>query len=154
VAILVGVNGTDASTHAARHADVSLVRPCSVAPGRMDIASMCAGNRGDSTADRPHPPSQLRSAHFPQLHALIQDVQLTSDREEAAARAAARSGVAVSAVLETPYLVMVTVNEMVDHLLECRNHWGISYFSVRDIETFAPVMARLRNLDSKRPLLK
>lgn len=83
----------------------------------------------------------------PRLHALIQNVQLTSDREEAAAKAASRLGMAVSDVLETPYLLMGTEEEMVDHLLQCRDRWGISYFRVRDIETFAPVMNRLRAIE-------
>ena len=84
----------------------------------------------------------------PKLHALIQEVQLTSDREGTAARAAARLGMAVSDVLKTPYLLIGTVDEMVDHLLECRDRWGFSYFSVRDIENFAPVIGRLRDLDA------
>jgi hypothetical protein len=36
---------------------------------------------------------------------------------------------------------------MAHHLLACRDRWGISYFTVRDIEGFAPVMALVRSLD-------
>ena len=146
--ILVGVNGTDALTHAARHADV--VAPTMLGRTKVD------GNRHevrweswrlDQTIDLILRASSSLSSS-PQLHALIQEVQLTSDREGTAARAAARSGMAVSDVLKTPYLLMGTVDEMVDHLLECRDRWGISYFSVREIENFAPVIGRLRNLDA------
>ena len=148
VPILVGVNGTDALTHAARHADV--VAPTMLGRTKVD------GNRHevrweswrlDQTIDLILRASSSLSSS-PQLHALIQEVQLTSDREGTAARAAARSGMAVSDVLKTPYLLMGTVDEMVDHLLECRDRWGISYFSVREIENFAPVIGRLRNLDA------
>ena len=55
---------------------------------------------------------------------------------------------AIADILETPYLLMGTVDEMVDHLLGCRDRWGISYFSVRDLENFAPVMDRLKALEA------
>ena len=36
---------------------------------------------------------------------------------------------------------------MAQHLLNCRERWGISYYSVRELETFAPVMTLLRHAD-------
>jgi hypothetical protein len=36
-----------------------------------------------------------------------------------------------------------THDEIADHLEACRSRWGISYFSVRDLEGFAPVIHRL-----------
>jgi probable F420-dependent oxidoreductase len=151
VPLLVGVNGTEALAHAARHADV--VALTMLGRTRED------GHRHEvrweswrlyqtidlidraSSAIRPRP----------RVHALIQSVEATSDRERAAARAAARTGMPVTDILETPFLLMGTVDEMVDHLLDCRRRWGITYFSVRDIEAFTPVMARLRAFDSERP---
>jgi hypothetical protein len=35
------------------------------------------------------------------------------------------------------------------HLLHCRERWGIYYHSVRDLEAFAPVITRLRRLESQ-----
>jgi probable F420-dependent oxidoreductase len=144
VPILVGVNGAEALTHAARHADV--VAPTMLGRTREDghrHEVRWESWRLDQTIELILRASSGRPS-APRLHALVQDVQLTSDREQAAATAAARLGVAVADILETPYLLLGTVDEMVDHLLECRDRWGISYFSVRDIETFAPVIDRLR----------
>ena len=154
VPILVGVNGTEALTHAARHADV--VAPTMLGRTREDghrHEVRWESWRLDQTIDLILRASSGRSSP-PRLHALIQEVQLTSDREQAAARAAARSGMAVADVLQTPYLLMGTTDEMVGHLLECRDRWGISYFSVRDVETFAPVMDRLRDLDARGTIPK
>ncbi len=49
--------------------------------------------------------------------------------------------------MATPFLCLGTHEEMAQHLLACRARWGISYFTVRDIDAFAPVMALVRSLD-------
>ena len=49
--------------------------------------------------------------------------------------------------LTTPFLAIGTADEIADHLLACRRRWGISYFTVRSIDEFAPVIERLRALD-------
>jgi hypothetical protein len=36
---------------------------------------------------------------------------------------------------------------MARHLLACRERWGISYFSVRDVDAFAPVIRLARRWD-------
>ena len=46
--------------------------------------------------------------------------------------------------LTTPFLALGTHDEIAAHLLECRRRWGISYFTVRSITDFAPVIARFR----------
>jgi len=33
--------------------------------------------------------------------------------------------------------------QIADHLLRCRERWGFSYFTVRDIESFSPVVELL-----------
>jgi hypothetical protein len=68
-----------------------------------------------------------------------------------AARAAAAEEVAATLeitpeqVLSSPYYMIGSVDQMVDALLELRQQHGISYISVfgRDMEAFAPVVARL-----------
>ncbi len=44
----------------------------------------------------------------------------------------------------TPFLCIGTHAEIAQHLLNCRERWGFSYYSVRDMDAFAPVLARLR----------
>jgi hypothetical protein len=36
---------------------------------------------------------------------------------------------------------------MARHLLACRERWNISYFTVRDIEAFAPAITLVKSLD-------
>jgi hypothetical protein len=57
---------------------------------------------------------------------------------------AQRTGMAVEDILATPYLCIGSHEEIVEHLLRCRARWGISYYSVRSVEAFAPVMQLLR----------
>ncbi len=49
----------------------------------------------------------------------------------------------VEDILSTPFLCIGTHREIADHLVTCRERWGISYFSVRDIDGFSPVLEHL-----------
>jgi probable F420-dependent oxidoreductase len=146
VPILVGVNGVEALTHAARHADV--VAPTMLGRTKEDGQRhevRWESWRLDQTVDL-IARAGSEGPSRPRLHALIQDVQITTDRESEAASTAARTRMRVADILETPFLLIGTVSEMVDHLVACRERWGITYFSVRDIESFTPVMNQLRAL--------
>lgn len=143
VPILVGVNGRAALTHALGHADI--VAPTMLGRTKEDghrhdvrweaerlddtIAWMraAAGERWDSI----------------ELHALVQAVVVTDDRADAAAVIAQRAGIAVADALSTPYVCVGTHAEIAAHLIDCRERWGFSYFSVRNVEAFAPVLALL-----------
>ena len=85
-----------------------------------------------------------------ELHALVQAVVVTEDRHGAARAIAGRVGLDVADALSTPFLCLGTHAEIADHLLACRERWGFSYFSVRDAEAFAPVIARLREAPHNR----
>ena len=80
-----------------------------------------------------------------ELHALIQAVVVSDQRTAAAGQLAARFGVARELVLETPYALVGTVEEICASLRERRERYRISYVTVfdRDLETFAPVVERL-----------
>lgn len=80
-----------------------------------------------------------------EVHALIQAVVVTDQRVAAAEQLAARFGVARELVLETPYVLVGTVDEICASLRERRERYGISYVTVfdRDLEAFAPVVERL-----------
>ena len=80
---------------------------------------------------------------------LIQKVTVTTDRNAAAAEAVARGWApTIDDALGTPFLAFGTTDEIADHLAKCRQRWGISYFSVREIEPLAPVIAILRSGES------
>jgi hypothetical protein len=48
-------------------------------------------------------------------------------------------------VLESPYVLIGTVDEIVEDIQARRERWGISYYSVFEpyVDAFAPVVARL-----------
>ncbi len=145
VPLLVGVNGRAALAHAARHADI--VAPTMLGRTHED------GHRHDVRweADRLDATvSLLRSEAGPhwdslELHALVQDVMVTGDRVGAASRVAERTGMTVGDILATPFLCIGTPEEMAQHLVACRERWGFSYFSVRSVDAFAPVIDLARS---------
>ncbi|MGH9271093.1 MAG: TIGR03621 family F420-dependent LLM class oxidoreductase [Ilumatobacteraceae bacterium] len=80
-----------------------------------------------------------------ELNVLVQRVEITDDREAAAAKLAARiEGLTVDDALATPFLALGTHDEIADHLCRAQERWGIGYFVVREAEDFAPVLAHLR----------
>jgi probable F420-dependent oxidoreductase len=81
-----------------------------------------------------------------ELHTLIQAVVVTAERATAAEQLAARfGGISRDLVLESPYVLLGTVDEICATLRRRRDEHGISYVTVfdRDAEAFAPIVARL-----------
>jgi probable F420-dependent oxidoreductase len=111
---------------------------------RMQFARKCAGDRADDI----------------EWHLLVQAVIVTDDRHSAAEElvaedraAAEKAGVTderalltAEDALETPYLLIGTVDEIADQLKRSRARWGFSYMTVHEpyMRTFAPVIERLR----------
>ncbi len=78
----------------------------------------------------------------------MQAVVATEDRTTAVHDLSARLATRPDDVLSTPFLCLGAHEEMAQHLLACRARWGFSYFTVREIDAFAPVMALVRGHDS------
>jgi probable F420-dependent oxidoreductase len=85
-----------------------------------------------------------------ELNLLLSGVVLANDRRQAAeerARELQARGSAVTAdiLLESPYWLIGSVDEMVEQLMRLRQTYGISYVVAREdvVEAFAPVVARL-----------
>jgi probable F420-dependent oxidoreductase len=144
VPLLVGVNGQAALAHAARHADV--VAPTmlgrTLEDGQRHEVRWEAARLDDTVA-------WVRRAAGPradalELHALVQRVIVTDERERAAEEMAQRTAMRVDDILATPYLCLGTHHEIAQHLIRCRERWGITYYSVRSVEAFAPVIGLLR----------
>lgn len=144
--IMVGVNGREALMHAACHADVlGLTGLGRTLPDGQRHATRWEPGTLDRVVALIHDATKNRSQR-PELHALVQAVVVTDDREAAAVKIArALSGLTVDDALNTPFLALGTHAEIVEHLRACRSRWGISYFSVREIESFAPVITHLRD---------
>lgn len=145
VPLLVGVNGTRALAHAARHADViGLTMLGRTLPDGQHHEVRWQPERLNATIDHIRQQAGQRWEHL-ELNALVQAVVVTNDRREAAHDMAARApGLSVGDALATPFLALGTHDQIAQHLMDCRDRWGISYFSVRDITGFAPVIERLR----------
>jgi probable F420-dependent oxidoreductase len=80
-----------------------------------------------------------------ELHALIQLVVVTPDRRAAAEKAAADLELTPEEALETPFALLGTEREIADQLLERRERYGISYWTVHEpyMAALGPVIERL-----------
>jgi len=149
VPILVGVNGPRALAHAARHADtIGLTMLGRTLEGGQRHEARWAADRLDRTVAYIRNQAGERRAQL-ELNALVQFVVITDDRKAAAQQVADRvHGLTVEDALATPFLALGTHDQIADHLLACRERWGISYYGVRELEAFAPVIDRLRRADA------
>jgi probable F420-dependent oxidoreductase len=145
--ILVGVNGRAALAHAARNADtVALTMLGRTLEDGQHHEMRWEAERLDATVDHIREAAGDRRPHL-ELHALVQAVIVTDARSRVAEDLSDELATAPSDVVATPFLCLGTHEEIAQHLLTCRARWGISYFTVRDIDAFAPVMALVRSLD-------
>lgn len=143
--ILVGVNGRAALAHAAEHADI--VAPTMLGRTLEDghrHEVRWEASRLDRTIDHIREAAAAAGRDVPRLHALVQVVVVTDDRRAAAQQYVDELGITMDDALATPFLALGTHDEIAAHLVGCRERWGIDYFTVRDVDAFAPVIARLR----------
>ncbi|MGZ4676025.1 MAG: TIGR03621 family F420-dependent LLM class oxidoreductase [Acidimicrobiia bacterium] len=144
--ILVGVNGRAALAHAVRHADtIGLTMLGRTLADGQRHETRWEVDRLDATVDFIR--GEARAAgRDPELHALVQAVVVTDDRAAAATTLVAQHFTpTVGDALATPFLAIGSTDQIAQHLHECRDRWGISYFSVRDADAFAPVLALVRD---------
>jgi probable F420-dependent oxidoreductase len=142
--ILVGGGGRRTLALAGREASIVGLVPRAGADGRgLDRADFGAAALAEKVA-------WVRAAagdRFAalELHVLIQAVAVSAQRVQAAERLAARFGVSRDLVLETPYVLLGTIDEICETVRERRERYGISYLTVfeRDMEALAPVVERL-----------
>jgi hypothetical protein len=81
-----------------------------------------------------------------ELNALVQRVVVTNDRRKMAEELTSRwTQLNADEILQSPYVLIGTVEQIVEDLEARRERWGISYYTIReaDIDTFAPVVAHL-----------
>ncbi|MFI7097788.1 TIGR03621 family F420-dependent LLM class oxidoreductase [Streptomyces sp. NPDC050161] len=125
-----------AGIHQVKGAEPGILRIGSAAEAkdRVRFARGCAGDRADAV----------------EWHVLVQAVVPADDRRAAAAELAGRYGPALTAddLLDTPFLLIGTVEEMAGQVLRNRERFGFTYYSVQapSAEAFVPVMDRVRAL--------
>lgn len=142
--ILVGGNGEELLGHAGAHADIIGLQGL----GRTKDD----GHRHDvdwSTARLDQQIEQVRAGagvRFDDLefNALVQMVQITDDRVAALERICDMvDGLTMQDADSTPYLLVGTVDEIVLHMMTCRERWRITYFAVRELDAFEPILTAL-----------
>ena len=143
--ILVGVAGREALAHAARHAD---------AIGLMGLGRTLAD--GQRHAVRWEPERLTATVDHIRADAGERFADDRAQRARAGGRGhrrpprrgerlvAAIEGLTVEDALATPFLALGTHDEIAEHLLACRERWGISNYTVRSIEDMAPVIGTAR----------
>ena len=143
--ILVGGNGAALLTHAGRHADIVGLQ--GLGRTRED------GHSHEVKWSTRHLDEQIgqvrigAGARFDEIefNALVQVVQITDDREAALAEVVDHvDGLTMDDADSTPYLLIGSVDEIVQHMLTCNERWGISYFVVRELDDFEPVLQAFR----------
>jgi probable F420-dependent oxidoreductase len=142
--ILVGVNGGDALAHAAVHADtVGLTMLGRTLDDGQRHETRWEPERLDATVTAIRA-SAAGAGTDPELQVLVQAVVISDDRDAVSDRFVRDGLVPTRAdALATPFLAIGTPAEIAEHLHECRERWGISFFSVRDLDAFAPVVERI-----------
>jgi probable F420-dependent oxidoreductase len=145
VPVLVAVSGRRALAHAARHADIiGLSGLGRTLPDGNRHEVRWQAERLDHIVEFIRSEAGARAAQL-EFNALVQAVTITDDRRGAAAELAGLvEGLNVEDALVTPFLALGTHAEIADHLRACRERWGISYFTVRDLEAFAPVVSLVK----------
>jgi alkanesulfonate monooxygenase SsuD/methylene tetrahydromethanopterin reductase-like flavin-dependent oxidoreductase (luciferase family) len=81
-----------------------------------------------------------------ELNALVQRVIVTQDRHSTAADLTKRwTQLSAADILQSPYVLIGTTDQMIEDLRARRERWGISYYVIFEpfIDAFAPVVARL-----------
>jgi probable F420-dependent oxidoreductase len=144
--LIVGGTGERILRIAAESADivsvVGLFQIPGQPPGTMRIATAAEADQRVRFA-REHAGDRADRLEW---HALVQLVAVTDDRRAAAAQLAASYGQDADDLLDTPFLLIGTIDEMADQLRRNRDRYGFTYYTVHGpfMDTFAPVIERLR----------
>ncbi len=79
-----------------------------------------------------------------ELNVLVQHIEITTDRRGVIEAIAARVGGDVDQMMTAPYLLVGTIEQIIEQLTEARDHWDFSYFVTRSIDNTAPILEALR----------
>lgn len=144
--IIVGGNGLRLLALAAQEADI--VNLTGITFTRGGTIPDMSGWRAAGIDERMRVVREAAGPRFARLElsAQVQRVIVTDRRREATEELRKSwKDLSVEEILEAPYTLIGTVDEMVEALQARRDRWGISYFVTFEpyLEAFAPVVARL-----------
>src|ERR1051325_9397414 len=146
--ILIGGNGPQLLTLAAREADIVgfsgiTFRKGGAAP--PDVSAWRASAMDERVKLVREAAGEERFARL-ELNALVQRVVVSQDRRGAAEELAQRwPELSADDLLQSPYLLIGTTDQIIEQLQAMRQRWGISHYVVHEpyLDDFAPVVARL-----------
>ena len=80
-----------------------------------------------------------------ELNALVQVFSITDDRDAELREITDRwPTLSVDDASVIPYLMIGSIDEIAGHVHACRDRWGITYFVVRALDEFAPILDAFR----------
>jgi probable F420-dependent oxidoreductase len=147
--ILLGGNGKRILSVAAREADIVSIIPRGLVElgGQQHIDLADAGST--SVARKVAWIREAAAERFQdlELNLFIVDMALTDRRGDGVDQLAQRFSLSREQVMQTPHLLVGTVDQIGEQLQEAREEYGILYLVVFDehMEQFAPIVAHLAN---------
>ena len=84
-------------------------------------------------------------SELPEFNALVQHIEITHDRRSVAERISTVVKNPVEPMLTAPYMLIGTLDEIVEQLHQARERWGFSYFATPELEPTARVIEALRS---------
>jgi len=144
--ILIGGNGRQLLTLAAKEADI--VGLSGITFRRGGAERDLSGWRTAAVDQRVQLVREAAGDRYErlELNALIQTVVVTDNRRQAAEELAKRwPQLSPAEILESPYILIGTVDQQVEDLQARRERWGISYCVIFEpyMDALAPVVAKL-----------
>jgi probable F420-dependent oxidoreductase len=145
--ILIGGNGRRLLTLAALQADIVGLSGITFRNGAApaDLTGCRVSEVDERVRLIRETAGEQRSARL-ELNALVQRVVVTEDRRRSAEELASQwTQLSADEILQTPYVLIGTVEQIIEDLQARRERWGISYYNVHKpyVDALAPVVARL-----------
>jgi probable F420-dependent oxidoreductase len=141
--LVIGGGSKKILSLAAREADIVGITTRALPDGAKDAADMTAA----ATARKIDWVREAAGTRFAQieLNTICPTVEITNDRRAAAVRIAADLPVSAEEVLDSPAVLLGTIDQIVESLQGRRERFGFSYIVILEpvMEAFAPVVERL-----------
>jgi len=147
VPILVGGNGATLLEHAGENADiVGLQGLGRTSPdGHMHAVRWQLDWLDEQLAQVRRGGARRRDDGRVELNALVQVTAITDDAPRVYAKVCERiEGLSAQDARATPYLLVGTVDEIAARIMHFATEYDITYFAVRALDDFAPVIRALR----------
>jgi probable F420-dependent oxidoreductase len=144
VPLLVGGNGRALLEHAGAHADIIGLQGLGrTGPDGHRHSARWRPSRLSEQVEQVRRGAGDRIDQI-ELSCLVQITEITDNAEAAFQRIIQQiEGLTIDDAREIPYLLVGTVDQIAEKIVRCGQRWGITYFTVRSLDDFAPVISSL-----------